>query len=73
MNWVLILYIYAGGMSGTDSVALTNVRFTTEKSCIAAGEKSLKLVSGTLKSARYVCVADGDPRDTAERLGKPER
>lgn len=57
MEWVLILYVYAGIMANTDSVALTNVPgFATEQMCKDAGEKTLSLDDGTTKQAVYVCV-----------------
>jgi hypothetical protein len=58
--WVLVIYAFAGGMSGTDSVALTSIRdtFKTEQVCINAGEKAKKMASGTLKEIRYTCLRD---------------
>jgi hypothetical protein len=55
--WVLIVFAFAGGMSNTDSVALTTVNsFQTENACKAAGDKVTKMANGTLKSIRYTCV-----------------
>lgn len=55
--WMLIVYAFAGGMSGTDSVALTTVgSFQNEQTCIIAGDKSKKMANGTLKEIRYTCV-----------------
>lgn len=55
--WMLIVYAFAGGMSGTDSVALTTVgAFQTESSCTAAGEKTKGMSRGTFKEIRYTCV-----------------
>ena len=57
--WILIVYAFAGGMSGTDSVALTTVgSFKVEQVCIAAGEKAKKMANGTLKEIRYTCLRD---------------
>ena len=55
--WMLIVYAFAGGMSGTDSVALTTVgSFQVEQTCNVAGEKAKKMASGTFKEIRYTCV-----------------
>jgi hypothetical protein len=56
MDWVMILYIYAGAMASGDSVALTHVPMSTEQACKAAGEASNGLVRSTTKNVRYVCV-----------------
>lgn len=40
MSYVLVVFLYAGAMSGGDSVALTNVPgFKSEASCVAAGKR----------------------------------
>lgn len=55
--WVLIIFIYVGPLSDKDSVALTSVSgFGSQATCMAAGEKSKELASGTTKVARFVCV-----------------
>jgi hypothetical protein len=56
MEWVLILFIHASLMSSSDSVSLTNVPMTTQAMCEAAGKAADKLVKGTLKEAKYICV-----------------
>lgn len=57
--WILIVYAFAGGMSGTDSVALTTVgSFKTEQICMVAGDKAKTMARGTLKEIRYTCVRD---------------
>lgn len=59
MSWILVLFIHAGVLSNTDSMAVTNIRgFSTEQACKEAGEKSRRLVSGTTKDVRFVCVAE---------------
>ena len=59
MNWILILFVHAGALSNTDSMAITNIPgFTTEQACKDAGEKSRKLVIATTKDVRFVCVAE---------------
>jgi hypothetical protein len=55
--WMLIIYAFSGGMSGSDSVALTTVgSFQNEQSCIIAGDKTKTMSRGTLKEIRYTCV-----------------
>lgn len=56
MEWVLVLYIYAGTFAQGDSVALTTIPMETEKACRIAGDAARGLVSGTTKNTRYVCV-----------------
>ena len=56
MEYVLVLYIYAGAMAQGDSVALTHIPMSTEQACKAAGEASNGLVRATTKNVRYVCV-----------------
>lgn len=55
--WTLVLYIYAGIWSKTDSVTMTTVTgFKTEQVCIEAGKKSAPLVADSKKEIRYVCL-----------------
>ena len=57
MEFILILYIYAGAMASGDSVTLFAVpHFQTIQECNAAGEASKSLTSGSSKSARFLCV-----------------
>ncbi len=57
MNWILIIYIYAGVLAQGDSVALTNIQgFTSESVCIAAGRTAEKLTVSSSKVYRFVCV-----------------
>ena len=57
--WILIIYAFAGGMSGTDSVALVNAgAYNSEKICITAGDQAKRMSSGTLKEIRYTCLRD---------------
>ena len=54
---MLVILVYAGAMSGGDSVAITSVgSFQKEETCIVAGDKVKKLESGTFKVIRYSCV-----------------
>jgi len=64
MNWILIVYIYAGMMARGDSVALTNVSgFQSQQECMQAGRVGESLVSGTSsKVYRFVCVKQGSEK-----------
>lgn len=57
MNWVLVLWIYAGAMSNSDSMALTSVSgFKNEASCQVAGQAAVKMTTATVKAGKFVCV-----------------
>jgi hypothetical protein len=57
MQWILVLFIHAGVMSNSDSVALTNVPgFTVQAECLAAGRAAQALTGGTTKDTRFVCL-----------------
>ena len=57
MLWTLILFAYAGAMSNTDSMALTNVPgFASETQCRAAGEQTKRMAIATTKVIKYTCV-----------------
>lgn len=56
MEWMLIVYIYAGVWAKGDSVAITSVPMMTEQACNAAGENLGSLVSGSTKEIRFACV-----------------
>jgi len=57
VTFTLILFFHVGVFGKSDSNAATNIpNFKTEAECIAAGEKSKKLVAGTKKEVVYVCV-----------------
>lgn len=61
MEFVLVLYIYAGMLAKGDSVAMQAVYgFKTEQSCKAAGAAASPLVSGSTKELRFVCM--GQPK-----------
>lgn len=60
IDWVLIVFVYAGMLSKGDSVALTVVDgFSTQEQCVAAGKRAGSLVGGTIKDAKFVCVQRG--------------
>ena len=56
MEWVLVVYIYAGAWARGDSVAMTTVPMISEAACHVAGEKLSPLVERTAKEVRFVCV-----------------
>lgn len=56
-TWVLVIYIYAGPLAQSDSVSLTSVPdFKTYAQCVKAGTEAKKLVVGSYKEQRYVCL-----------------
>lgn len=57
MEWILIVFIYAGPLARGDSVALESVPgFRTEQLCQEAGRRTEKFTSGTAKELRFTCV-----------------
>jgi hypothetical protein len=61
MSWVLLLFISAGPMAGTQAdVSVTSVRFYQEDSCKAGGADLARLASSTVQQVKYVCIHDGD-------------
>jgi hypothetical protein len=58
MTWVLIILVHVGSFGKSDSNSLTNIPgFASPSECDAAGQEAKRLVSGTVKELRYVCVA----------------
>lgn len=64
MEYVLIVFMYAGMLSRGDSVSLTNISgFETKQFCEEAGDKVIKEFKNEFKtlpvgykSGKYVCV-----------------
>jgi len=57
MKWILVLYVHAGMLSQSDSMALARVGvFSSQAECVAAGSASGDLVAGTVKALRFVCL-----------------
>ncbi len=57
MTWILVLFVHAGMLSETASMALTSVPgFKTEANCQAAGKAAEALTKTTTKNTRFVCV-----------------
>jgi len=58
MEWILVLHVYAGMFSDTDSVSIASVGvFQTQAECEKAGGASHRLVDSTKKELKYVCLA----------------
>ena len=56
MEYVLVLYIYAGAMASGDSVALTTVPMNDKVTCEKAAAESESLVARSTKNLRYACL-----------------
>ena len=57
MNWILVIYIYAGVLANGDSVAITSIpNFATLQECRQAGKDAEVLVTGSAKVYRFVCL-----------------
>lgn len=56
MEWVLILYIYAGVWAKSDSVAITTIPMASQEACERAAVNTEGLVKQTAKELRHVCV-----------------
>lgn len=57
MNWVLIIFIYAGPWAKGDSVALLNVgNFSSQQTCEVAANQASRLPANSAKEFRHVCV-----------------
>lgn len=56
MEWMLVIYVYAGVWAKGDSVTMTTVPMASEEICNAAGERLPVLVEGTAKEVRFVCL-----------------
>ena len=58
MSFILIVFVTAGALSQSDSMALTNVPgFTDIQQCEAAGKAAVKSFGTGTKRAEFVCVA----------------
>lgn len=57
MEWILLIYVYAGVFAKGDSVAMTTIEnFPTEESCETAARGLPRLVKGTAKEVLYLCI-----------------
>jgi len=55
-TFILILFAHVGVMGNGNSNALTTQEFSSQQTCITAGQAAKKLVSGTVKQIEYVCT-----------------
>lgn len=54
--WILIIFMYAGLLSRSDSVAITSVNgFQSEMACQQAGKK-IKSLETLFKDSKFICV-----------------
>jgi hypothetical protein len=57
MEWVLLIYVYAGVFAKGDSVSLATIGgFGSVQACEAAAVDLPKLVRGTAKEVVHVCL-----------------
>jgi len=56
MEWILVLYIYAGPFAKGDSVALATIPMQNQEVCEIAGKEAEVLTINTTKVTRHVCV-----------------
>ncbi len=56
MEYVLILYIYAGALAQGDSVALTTVPMQDKVTCETAAKQAESLVARSTKVIRTACL-----------------
>jgi len=56
MTFVLVLYIYAGMLAKGDSVSMVTVPMQSMEVCQKAGKEAEKLVGGSTKEFRFVCL-----------------
>lgn len=53
--YILILMMHVGALGDGNSNALTTAEFTTQATCIQAGQAAKKLASGTVKNIEFTC------------------
>lgn len=57
MEWVLVVFIYAGIFAQSDSVAISNIpSFTSKQLCEQAGIDLSRITSSTFKEIRTKCI-----------------
>ncbi len=58
MNWILVIYIYAGALATGDSVTITHIpNFKSKQECAQSGREAKELVGYSSKEYRFVCLA----------------
>lgn len=55
LGWILILFAHVGPMGDGNSNALATAQFSTQQTCVAAGEASKGLPKGSTKVITYTC------------------
>ena len=55
MEWVLVIYIYAGTWAKGDSVTITHIPMANQQLCKRAADESEVLVKGSSKEVRALC------------------
>jgi len=74
--WTLIIFLYAGTFSKSDSVALDSISgFSSYNLCEEAGEDISELET-LFKNSKYICVRTGEAQDGPKRIvshGKSRR
>lgn len=55
-TWILILFAHVGPLGDGNSNAMTTAEFSTQAKCVAAGNASKRMASGSVKSIEFVCV-----------------
>lgn len=56
MEWVLVIYVYAGMWAKGDSVALTTVPMATQELCIKARDQLSDIADGSSKIVVTDCL-----------------
>lgn len=57
IEWILILFVHAGGLVKEDTAAVTSVPgFITDMDCQRAGEQATHVADGTRNAVKFVCV-----------------
>lgn len=54
--WILILFAHVGPMGDGNSNALATATFSSEATCVAAGNRAKSLSSGSTKKIEFVCA-----------------
>lgn len=56
MEWILVMYIYAGMLAKGDSVVMATVPMASQEICQREGKKGEALVGGSAKEYRFLCL-----------------
>jgi hypothetical protein len=55
-TFILILFAHVGSMGTGNSNAMTTAEFSSQKTCMVAGQAAKSMASGTVKLIEFVCV-----------------